>query len=189
MLDLGGIGKGYASDVVQKTLLTYDISAALINLGGNVAVLGPKEDGTPWKIGIADPNAPDPNAPDPNAPDAYLGVVSGTDISVITSGGYERFFTQNGTTYIHIMDPATGKPVQSDLISVSIVTADGVQGDCLSTALFVMGKDKAIAYWQNHPDFACILVTTSHEIFASKELKDSFTLADPNSAYKLTFFE
>jgi len=176
-LDLGGIAKGYASDRVQTIMHGYDVTSALISLGGNVAVFGPKTDGSLWKIAISDPNAPD----------SYIGVLKATDVSVITSGGYERNFVQDGVTYIHIMDPATGSPVKSDLLSVSIISPDGVQGDSLSTALFVMGKDKAIAYWQAHKDFACILVTASGEVFASSELKNTFALTDTKGS--LTFFE
>ena len=176
-LDLGGIAKGYASDRVQTIMHGYDVTSALISLGGNVAVFGPKADGSLWKIAISDPQAPD----------SYIGVLKATDVSVITSGGYERNFVQDGVTYIHIMDPATGSPVVSDLLSVSIISPDGVQGDSLSTALFVMGKDKAIAYWQAHKDFACILVTTNDEVFASTELADTFTLTDTKGS--LTFFK
>lgn len=176
-LDLGGIAKGYASDRVQTIMHGYDVTSALISLGGNVAVFGPKADGSLWKIAISDPQAPD----------SYIGVLKATDVSVITSGGYERNFVQDGVTYIHIMDPATGSPVVSDLLSVSIISPDGVQGDSLSTALFVMGKDKAIAYWQAHKDFACILVTTTGEVFASTELADTFTLTDTKGS--LTFFK
>jgi len=176
-LDLGGIAKGYASDRVQAIMHGYDVTSALISLGGNVAVFGPKADGSLWKIAISDPNAPD----------SYIGVLKATDVSVITSGGYERNFVQDGVTYIHIMDPASGSPVKSDLLSVSIISPDGVQGDSLSTALFVMGKDKAIAYWQANRDFACILVTATGEVFASSELKNTFALTDTKGS--LTFFE
>jgi len=175
-LDLGGIAKGYASDKVQQIMSTYDITSALISLGGNVAVFGPKADGGLWKIAISDPNAAD----------SYIGILTATDISVITSGGYERNFTKDGVTYIHIMDPALGSPVQSDLLSVSIITQSGVQGDCLSTSLFVMGKDKAIAYWQEQQDFECVLVTTAGEVFASSGIKDTFTLTDEQGT--LIFF-
>jgi len=174
-LDLGGIAKGYSSDKVQKVMHGFNITSALISLGGNVAVFGTKADGSLWKIAITDPLALD----------SYIGILTATDVSVITSGGYERNFTKDGITYIHIMDPATGSPVQSDLLSVSIVSPDGVQGDSLSTALFVMGKDKAIAYWQAHKDFACILVTKTGEVFASAELKNTFTLT--NAKGSLTF--
>ena len=176
-LDLGGIAKGYASDKVQEVMHKYSLTSALISLGGNVAVFGPKADGSLWKIAITDPRAPD----------SYIGILRATDVSVITSGGYERNFTKNGVTYIHIMDPATGSPVKSDLLSVSIITPSGVQGDSLSTALFVMGKEKAIAYWQEHRDFACVLVTLSGEVFASADIKDTFSLTDAKAAP--TFFE
>ncbi len=176
-LDLGGIAKGYASDKVHEIMKGYDITSGLISLGGNVAVFGTKADGSPWRIAIADPQAPE----------SYIGVLSSSDISVITSGGYERNFTQDGVTYMHIMNPETGSPVQSDLLSVSIITASGVQGDSLSTALFVMGKDKAIAFWQANRDFECILVTTAGEVFASAGLKDTFKLTDTAAA--LNFFE
>lgn len=175
-LDLGGIGKGYASDKVQEIMRGYSLTSALISLGGNVAVFGKKTDGSLWKIAITDPQAPD----------SYIGILTATDVSVITSGGYERNFTKNGVTYIHIMDPATGSPIQSDLLSVSIVSSNGVQGDSLSTALFVMGKDKAIAYWQAHKDFAAILVTKSGEVYASAELKNTFSLT--NAKGSLIFF-
>ena len=176
-LDLGGIAKGYASNRVQEVMRGFDVTSALISLGGNVAVFGPKADGSLWKIAISDPQAPD----------SYIGVLQATDVSVITSGGYERNFTKDGITYIHIMDPATGSPVQTDLLSVSIISPDGVQGDSLSTALFVMGKDKAIAYWQAHKDFACVLVTTTGEVYASSDIKNTFALLD--TAGSLTFFE
>lgn len=175
-LDLGGIAKGYASDKVQEVMHGYNITSALISLGGNVAVFGNKADGSLWKIAITDPQAID----------SYIGILKATDVSVITSGGYERNFTKNGKTYIHIMDPATGSPVQTDLLSVSIVSTSGVQGDCLSTALFVMGKDKAIAYWQAHKDFGCILVTTSGAVYASSDLANTFMLT--NAKGSLTFF-
>lgn len=174
-LDLGGIAKGYASDKVQEIMKGYDVSSAAISLGGNVAVFGTKEDGSLFRIAIADPESPE----------SYVGVLTATDVSVITSGGYERNFTENGVTYIHIMDPSTGAPAVSDLLSVTIVTPDGVQGDSLSTALFVMGKDKAVAYWREHMDFSFILVTSSGEVLASSDLKDTFALV--NTEDTLTF--
>lgn len=170
-IDLGGIAKGYASDVVQTVIKSYDVSSAMISLGGNVAVLGKKADSSLFKIAITDPVNPD----------QYIGILESTDVSVITSGGYERFFTEGGVTYIHIMDPATGSPVQSDLLSVTIVTPDGTEGDALSTALFVMGRDKAIEYGRTHTDFSFVLVTATGELVVSSALKDSFTPTDSSA--------
>ena len=170
-IDLGGIAKGYASDVVQKVIKSYDVSSAMISLGGNVAVFGQKADGSHFKIAISDPQNPD----------QYIGILEATDVSVITSGGYERFFTEGGVTYIHIMDPATGSPVKSDLLSVTIVTPDGTEGDALSTALFVMGRDKAVEYGKTHTDFSFVLVTKTGELVVSNALKDTFTPTDSSA--------
>lgn len=170
-IDLGGIAKGYASDVVQKVIKEYDVSSAMISLGGNVAVFGRKADGSLFKVAIADPENPD----------QYVGILETTDVSVITSGGYERYFTEGGVTYIHIMDPATGSPVKSDLLSVTIVAPDGTESDALSTALFVMGRDKAVEYGRTHTDFSFVLVTDSGELVVSSALKDTFAPTDSSA--------
>ncbi len=174
-IDLGGIAKGYASDEVQRVLSSYDVDAAMISLGGNVAVFGEKEDASLWKTGIADPFDLS----------SCVGILTDTDISVITSGGYERNFTQDGKTYIHIMNPDTGEPAESDLASVSIISSDGSQGDALSTALFVMGSEEAMQFWRSHQDFSVVLVTDDGEILASKDLEGIFAASD---GYDVTFF-
>ena len=171
-IDLGGIAKGCASDVVQKVIKSYDVSSAMISLGGNVAVFGTKADGSLFRTAITDPRNPD----------RYIGILEATGVSVITSGGYERFFTENGVTYIHIMDPLTGSPVKSDLLSVTIITPDGTEGDALSTALFVMGRDKAVEFGRTHTDFSFVLVTETGELVVSSALKDSFTPTDSSAA-------
>jgi thiamine biosynthesis lipoprotein len=95
---------------------------------------------------------------------------------VITSGGYERYFEQDGVTYHHILDPKTGKPSDSDLISVTIVSKDGMRADCLSTTLFVLGKDKAVSYWKEHSEeFDCILVDEDNSIYVTEGIEDHFT--------------
>jgi len=171
-IDLGGIAKGYASDVVQKIIKSYDVSSAMISLGGNVAVFGTKADGSLFRTAISDPQNPD----------RYIGILEATDVSVITSGGYERYFTEGGVTYIHIMDPAAGSPAKSDLLSVTIITPDGTEGDALSTALFVMGRDKAVEYGRTHTDFSFVLVTETGELVVSSALKDTFTPTDSAAA-------
>ena len=113
------------------------MDSALLNLGGNVQTVGCKPDGTPWKIAVKDPNGGTP-----------MIVLSIQDQAVVTSGGYERYFEQDGNTYWHIMDPATGRPAESGLLSVTVVGDDGLVCDGLSTALFVMGLEKAAALWQ-----------------------------------------
>ncbi len=150
MLDLGSCVKGYAGDKMKETLSACGITSAIINIGGNVTALGNKPDGSDWTVGIADPSDPS----------ELLGTVRVSDKSVVTSGGYQRYFTDDdGERYIHIIDPATGRPAESGLKSVTVIGDDGLMCDALSTALFVMGEEKAVAYWRAHGGFDMILVT------------------------------
>ena len=174
-LDLGGIAKGYATDRLTELLEQYDIDRALINLGGNIGVIGQKVDGSPFKVAITDPSNPD----------RFIGVVFAKDITVITSGGYERFLEFDGVRYTHIMDPNSGYPVETNLASVSIVATAGGKGDALSTALMVMGLDHSIEFWERHPDFGVVLCTATGEIHCSSNLKGVFV---PESDVEVTYF-
>lgn len=132
-VDLGGIAKGYIADRLRDYLLEQGVESALINLGGNVLAVGQK-DKTPWKIGIRDPLG-----------DGLAAVITLKEGSVVTSGAYERGFTLDGVRYHHILDPETGWPVNNGLASVTIVSAQSVDGDALSTACFVLGLEKGKA--------------------------------------------
>lgn len=165
-IDLGSVTKGYLSSRLAELFRDRGISSALINLGGNVQALGTKPDGSLWQVAVQDPER-----------DSYLGVLSIADRAVITSGGYERYFEEDGTTYWHIMDPATGYPADSGLISVTVVGQDGTVCDALSTALFVMGLEKATAFWQASEDFEAIFVTDDRTVYITEGLRDSFSLA------------
>ena len=163
-VDLGGIAKGYTSDTIMKLLKDDGVTSAIISLGGNVQTLGTKPDGSPWKVAVQDPF-------DQNK---YVGGVKVVDKAVITSGGYQRYFVKDGITYEHIVDPKTGKPAKSGLSSVTIVTDNGIEGDGLSTALFVMGLDKATEYWRENQDFEAVLITDDNQIYITDGLKDSY---------------
>ena len=163
-VDLGGIAKGYTSDTIIKLLKDEGVTSAIISLGGNVQTLGTKPDGNLWKVAIQDPF-------DQNK---YVGGVKVSDKAVITSGGYQRYFVKDGVTYEHIVDPKTGKPATRGLSSVTIVTDKGIEGDGLSTALFVMGLDKATEYWRENQDFQAVFITTDGKIYVTDGLKDSY---------------
>ena len=166
-IDLGGIAKGYTSSRIMEIFAKYDVVSGMVSLGGNVQVYRTKPDGSPWKVGIENP--------DPNAAD-YIGTLAVSDAAVITSGGYERYFEQDGKVYHHILDPKTGYPAQSGLTSVTIVSPDGTLADGLSTALFVMGKETALSYWRAHADtFDCILVEEDGTITVSGGIADVFS--------------
>jgi thiamine biosynthesis lipoprotein len=167
-IDFGGIAKGYTSSRVAEIMKEYGISSAKINLGGNVQTVGKKTDGSNWRIAI--------KTPDESLGIEYLGIVSMADKAVITSGGYERYFEENGITYHHIIDTNTGYPADKGLISVTIVSDDGTLADGLSTALYCMGLDKATAYWQEHSDeFDMVLYDCKKGLFITQGLNDSFT--------------
>lgn len=163
-LDLGGIAKGYASARVMEIFRDKGVKSGMVSLGGNVQTLGTKVDGRAWRIGVRDPAG--------GASD-YLGVLSVEDRAVITSGGYERFFVENGQRYIHILDPRTGHPAQSDLQSATVISEDGVLADALSTALYIMGSQEATAFWADRADrFDMVLLTQSGELLATEGVAD-----------------
>lgn len=165
-IDLGGIAKGYTSSRIMEIYKENGISNGLVNLGGNVQALGTKTDGSKWRVAVQSPD---------NSDD-YLGVLSIADKAVITSGGYERYFEQDGKTYHHIIDPRTGYPADNGLTSVTIISDDGTLADGLSTSLFIMGKDKAIEFWKAHSDeFDTILLTDDGKLYITEGLQDDFS--------------
>ena len=140
-LDLGSIAKGYAGDAVRTVLAELNITSAVIDLGGDVGLLGAKPDGSDWNIAVQDPNDTG----------SYLRSVNirarltAADTFVVTSGIYERGFEENGVRYHHIIDPKTGTPAESGLVSVTVVCGDGAWADALSTACFVLGEAGSLA--------------------------------------------
>ena len=166
-IDLGSVAKGYAGQLAAQMLRNSGVESALLNLGGNVQTVGAKPDGSPWQIGIKDPQGED-----------AMMVLSVEDQAVVTSGGYERYFEQDGQTYWHVMDPSTGHPADSGLISVTIVGDEGVVCDGLSTALFVMGLEKAADLWAQSCDFEAVFVTASGEVYITEGLRDRFALTE-----------
>lgn len=162
-IDFGGIGKGYITDELVKILTDEKVESAIINLGGNVFGFRKKPDGSLWNIAIRDPNEPD----------KYMAAIRLEDSAVITSGGYERYFEENGIIYHHILDPRTGKPSESGLKSVSIISKDGTLADALSTSLFIMGEEKAVKYWkENGSNFDILLMTNDNRLLVSAGIKD-----------------
>ncbi len=131
-LDLGGIAKGFIADRVREVLAEHGVVSALIDLGGNIVTCGSKA-GEDWKIGVKDPLDTT----------QLCAIVTGRDMSVVTSGIYERGFTRDGVRYHHLLSPQTGMPVQNELASVTIVCERSVDADALSTACFVLGETRA----------------------------------------------
>lgn len=168
-IDLGGIAKGYASDNVIDIFKKHGVSSGIITLGGNVQTLGLHPEGRPWNVAIADPLNPD----------STFATMELENCAAVTSGGYQRFFVENGIKYHHIIDPRTGFPANSGLISVTIVSPDGTLADGLSTSLFIMGLEEASEYWKaNNESFEAVLVTEDGSTYVTEGLADSFILSD-----------
>ena len=178
MIDLGAIAKGYIADTVTDIMTEHGVFSAILDFGGDIRVIGSKPDGSPWRIAIQNPLQSN----------QFLGVLGVRDRAVVTSGGYERFFEQDGEAYWHIIDGATGAPAKSGLISVTVVGETGTLCDGLSTALFVMGAEKALEHQSIHGDFEMVLVTDQNEVIVTAGLKNGFTLTDTKN-YRLVAAE
>ncbi len=168
-IDLGGIGKGYASDRCLQIFQQYGISSAYISIGGNVSTLGNKPDGSLWRIGIQHPRDDR----------RLIGAVSVSGKAVVTSGDYERcFFDSQNKRWHHILNPTTGYPAESGLISVTVVTDSAMIADALSTAIFVAGIDKGLGYRTQFPSTEVVIVDKNQSVFITQDLKDYFQEAD-----------
>ena len=159
-IDVGGIAKGFIADRVGQYLRENGVRSAIINLGGDILTVGSRPGahlllrGDPFAIGIRDPSSPG----------AVAGVVRVSDMAVLSSGSYERFFEHDGIRYHHIIDTATGFPVRNDLKSVTVISERAVDGDAISTYLFLLGLEDALAYTQANPEIGAVFITTDGEI-------------------------
>ena len=165
-LDLGAVAKGYAADRAVGIMKENNVRAGILNLGGTVAAVGEKPDGSKWRVGICDPE---------NTA-SYFGAVSVSDKIVATSGNYERYFEQDGKCYCHIIDPKTGCPTDNGTVSVTVISDSGTKSDALSTTLFVKGIDGAKEYWRDHRDFEFILLDESNTLWLTEGIEADFKL-------------
>lgn len=166
-IDLGALAKGYAGSRAVEILRVHGVTSAILDLGGNVCAVGKKPDGTAWRVAVADPD---------NSSE-YLGILDVEDKFVVTSGKYERYFTgDDGKRYHHIIDPKTGKPSENGLNAVTVIGTDGTKCDALSTALLVMGEERAVQYWREYGDFDMLLVTDDRRLLVTDGISDGFRL-------------
>lgn len=175
IVDLGGIAKGYSGDEAIRIYKKHGVKSAFVNLGGNVVVLGKKPDGKLWRIGIQNPRA---------ANGMYIGTVDVADKAIVTSGDYERFFEVDGKRYHHIIDPKTGYPSDSGLISATIVSDVSMDADALSTATFVLGLEKGMALVESLKNVEAIFITKDKDIYVTKGLKKIFKFTDESKEFR-----
>ena len=172
-IDLGGIAKGYIADRVRDFLKKEKgINEGLINLGGNVFAMG-----TPfgeWGIGLKKPFGKEEDV---------VGIIHVANRSVVTSGVYERYFEQDGKMYHHILDPKTGYPLDNELLSVTIISEDSLDGDVWATILYGFGLKRSYNVVKNRKDIEAIFITRDHEMIFSPRRSYRFTLVD--DSYKI----
>ncbi len=149
-LDVGAIAKGFAVEMVARSMEQKGISGYVLNVGGNVRTIGTKPDGTPWTVGIENPME--------NASEPYLAQLYLSGESLVTSGSYQRYYTVDGKDYHHIIHPDTLMPAQG-LLSVSVVCQSSALGDALSTALFCMSVEDGMALVASLPDVEATWLT------------------------------
>ncbi len=175
IVDLGGIAKGAIGDMALEIYKRNGIFSAFINLGGNVAVLGSKPDGSPWRVGIQDPRGEDGE---------IIGIVEVTDRAVVSSGDYQRYFISDGQRYSHILDPKTGYPADSGLMSVTIVAPSSTVADGLAKVL-VLGLEEGLKLVTDYGDAEAIFITTDKQIYLTPGIQGHFLLEDASHAYTL----
>lgn len=161
-ISLGGIAKGYLGDELLKIAQEYG-ATALLSLGGNIVLCGNKAEDDMWSVGIKNPN---------DTENIACSFKSGGNKSVVTSGAYERYFEYGGKSYHHIIDPKTGRPAESDLLSVTVVGENGANCDAWSTALFVMGKEKAVEFAKKHNSYDFVFITNNNEVLITDGIED-----------------
>lgn len=178
-LDLGGITKGFAADEVKKIMIDNGVNSAILDLGGNVYAVGEKNGGEYWNIGVQNPFSTQGD---------NIGILKVKDSSVVTSGDYERYFEVNGKRYHHIIDSKTGYPSENELTGVSIISKKSIDGDALSTTLFVLGIKDGTKLLKQLEDVDAIFITKSREVYISKELQKLFKLTNNGLKLKINEF-
>lgn len=178
-LDLGAIAKGAAAGHVMESLAENGVDSALISLGGNISAVGMRPGGTPFRVAVKDPRQAG----------SYLCVFSlAPGKTCSTSGGYERFFEENGRTYHHIIDPATGYPAESGLLSATVVSENGAWADAWSTALFVQGPEQALEFWRSGEGAAglldLVLVAGDGHVYVTEGLEEDFDFQGEEAGYR-----
>ncbi|WP_271006432.1 FAD:protein FMN transferase [Listeria seeligeri] len=170
-LDLGAIAKGYITDETLKVFKEYKVTTSIIDLGGNIYVQGDNPNGNKWNVGIQDPFSPR---------GSVIGKLPESNMSIVTSGIYERYLEVDGKTYHHILDPKTGYPFDNDIAGVSIVSKKSIDGDGLSTATFSKGIKGGMDYIEQFDGVDAIFISKDKKVYETSGLKGQFELTDKN---------
>lgn len=168
-IDANCITKGFAADEAAKIFTEKDVKSGLINLGGNIYVCGKKPDGREWRIGVQDPDG---------ARGKFIGYFDVHDRSVVTSGSYEKYFVSQGKKYHHIFNPANGYPVDNEIASVTVISPKSIDGDALTTCIFVLGVKKGLEFAGTFDDIDVLIVTADRKLYGTSQAREKFIVTD-----------
>lgn len=174
-LDLGAIAKGYIADRVKDLILEEGYSSAIINLGGNVLTVGTKPNSDTWSIGVRDPESD---------AGSTMGILKLEDNSIVSSGIYERFFIDGDIRYHHLINPKIGYPEQNDMMSVSIISELSVDGDALSTTVFLLGLEAGFELVEELENVEAVFVMADRSVYITSGLGDKFILTNESYTIK-----
>ncbi len=158
-IDLGSLAKGYAGREAVELLKAENAKGGILTLGGNVATFGKKEDGSKYRVGIADPKNPE----------EICGYVEIEETNVVTSGGYNRYITIGDEKFSHIVDARTGMPCANGVAAVTVICEDGLWADALSTALLLLGEYGALEYYQIYGGFEAIIIMDDGRVVTTSD--------------------
>ncbi len=177
-LDLGAIAKGYITDQAKDVLVEEGVTTAIVDLGGDIFLLGSSSRGSQdnWRIGIQNPF---------DERGEIVGLLPVMDEAVVTSGIYERLITgEDGQEYHHILDPETGYPFDNELAGLSVAAETTMDADALATVLFSMGLDQGMDYASSLEDVTAVFITHDQEIYVSEGDASEFELLDESFDFK-----
>lgn len=168
-LDLGGIAKGYAADAIADYLRSEGFTSAIIDLGGNILAMGEKPGNQPWTIGLQNPD---------DARGTHFATIKLKNMTVVSSGVYERYFIQDGVRYHHIMDTSTGYPVRNELLCATVITEHSFDADGRSNTAFSLGLEKGLAFLEALENVEGVFVTSDLKVYTTSGLKGKLTITD-----------
>lgn len=166
-LDLGAIAKGFITDEIVTVLKEHDVTSAIVDLGGNIFVLGNSPTGEPWTVGIQDPDS---------SRGTTVGKLKQTNQSIVTSGIYERYIEVDGEKYHHLLDPNHGYPFMNDIAGITIITESSTDADALSTVGFAKGIEKGIKFIEESTSAEAIFISHENKVYTTKGIDDQFEL-------------
>lgn len=158
-IDTGAVAKGYIADKVAESFKNKGVESAVIDLGGNVVLIGE------YKVGIRNPFSPD----------EVFATITVKDKSAVTSGAYQRYFEYEGKRYHHIIDPRTGYPSEGGIASVTVISPSSMQADALSTSIFILGKE-SISLCDNFPNTDALIIMENGEVITTENFEEKYEL-------------